>query len=638
MKRYKFRKPRRYMVGLILIIAAVVITFVVLIVYNNNQTKFNRSYNDFTTLTIREVFENALSNLTTQFNMFTPPVLIGSDDIGNTYSLTFSDDQLLMKINGQVVQDTDTTYEEIYAKALYNIVMKIPPSDFSAQDPKALSNYLTESTYYYVRKDGTDFLVLTGKNVRNEATEFWFMIRKVNGKLRVNVEKIVVDGRTLTPSESKLLLSKIYKKTIDTDLIDAIKNSYLKGFTLSSIGETFEKLPNARWNVKDENQNLVELNATEVIDGKEVALTIGFKIDEVGQTVVPYFLVNGKEIESSSIPNYLKYIYSKYGRISSQEELQALVDRILRSNVPNTSETFGKLFSEKLSNLEWNISYKTTGTEIRMDSITKEGSEISLTFLFSNGSIYLVTGKIDGKEEKPATILSELAKAASNKMVEVVQKGRIIKGSTFSNNKSAFENFLKSPKWYYDEKMDRVILTGTGKYSSQQWNFKFVFEIFFNQEPVLEYVYMNDTKVIDELVDYIISQVFNVDTIGSNLVELVKSTIFYRNTYEDILGPTGWTLDRNSDSVVFSNKKLKVRFYVEPSGKVKISELTYLGKDYSSQSFEIIKLLEEGENIESVLGREQPKEQPVEQKATEETQQQSTETETEDYVPQYGQF
>lgn len=64
-------------------------------------------------------------------------------------------------------------------------------------------------------------------------------------KLRVNVEKIVVDGRTLTPSESKLLLSKIYKKTIDTDLIDAIKNSYLKGFTLSSIGETFEKLPNA---------------------------------------------------------------------------------------------------------------------------------------------------------------------------------------------------------------------------------------------------------------------------------------------------------------------------------------------------------------------------------------------------------
>lgn len=98
--------------------------------------------------------------------------------------LTFSDDQLLMKINGQVVQDTDTTYEEIYAKALYNIVMKNSTIRFfSAQDPKALSNYLTESTYYYVRKDGTDFLVLTGKNVRNEATEFWFMIRKVNGNL-----------------------------------------------------------------------------------------------------------------------------------------------------------------------------------------------------------------------------------------------------------------------------------------------------------------------------------------------------------------------------------------------------------------------------------------------------------------------
>jgi len=67
----------------------------------------------------------------------------------------------------------------------------------------------------------------------------------------------MMNGRILTSTESKVLLSKIYKKSVDTDLITAIKNSYLKDFTLSSIGDTFDKLSNARWNVRDENQNAV---------------------------------------------------------------------------------------------------------------------------------------------------------------------------------------------------------------------------------------------------------------------------------------------------------------------------------------------------------------------------------------------
>ena len=190
-----------------------------------------------------------------------------------------------------------------------------------------------------------------------------------------------------------------------------------------------------------------------------------------------------------------------------------------------------------------------------------------------------------------------------------------------------------------------MILTGTGKYLSKQWDFKFVFEIFFNKEPVLEYVYMNGDKVIDEVVDYIVSQIFNVDTIGANLIELVKNTIFYKDTYEEILGPTGWTLDRTSDGVVFSNKKLIVRFSVNPTGTIKVSELTYMGKDYTNQSFDILKALEDGGTIESVVGKEQPSEQteeqpaqqPVQQKVNGATQQPTT-TGSENIIPQYGQF
>lgn len=667
MRRYKVKKPKRYLFGLLIIIAVVAITLILLVAYNINQAKLDKYYKDFSILTIRETFENGLLNTTSQFKIFGSPVIIGTDDVGNTYSATLNGEQLDIKLNGKNVQDIDVLYQDIYTRALYNIITKIPPSDFSTQDPKSISNYLVEHTYYYIRDNGNEYLMLKGKNAGNDTVEFWFTLRKANGNFRISVEKVMVNGRILTSTESKVLLSKIYKKSVDTDLITAIKNSYLKGFALSAIGDTFDKLSNARWNVKDEDQNAVELNATEVIDGKEVALTIGFKIDELGQTVVSYLLVNGNDVEQDSINNYIKYIYSKYGQIDSQEELQSLVDKISKSRAPNSTKTFEQLFSEKLSNLQWSISYKVTGTEVKVTgTLNEDNKPLSLTFLFSNNSIYLVSGSIDGKEEKAAVVLdrlkatsttpesasqaAETSKIDPEKVIAIVQNEKIIKSVTYADNKSAFEAFLKSPKWSYDEKLDRVILTGTGKYLSRQWDFKFVFEIFFSREPVLEYVYMNGDKVIDEVVDYIISQIFNVDTIGANLIELVKNTIFYKDTYEEILGPTGWTLDRTSDTVVFSDKKLKVRFSVSPTGNVKVSELTYMGNDYSDRSFDILKALEDGASVESVIGKEQTseqtKEQPVQQKTngttgTTETPQQPQQpaaTGIENVVPQYGQF
>jgi len=662
LRRYKVKKPKRYLLGVLVIVAIVALTLILLIAYNSSRTKLDIYYKDFSILTIRETLENGLLNPTSQFKIFGSPVIIGTDDMGNTYSATLSGEQLDIKLNGKSVQDIDTLYQDIYTRALYNIITKIPPSDFSTQDPKAMKNYFVEHTYYYIRENGNEYLMLKGKNSGNDTVEFWFAVRKVNGNFRITVEKIMMNGRILTSTESKVLLSKIYKKSVDTDLITAIKNSYLKDFTLSSIGDTFDKLSNARWNVKDENQNAVEFNATEVIDGQEVALTIGFKIDELGQTVVTYLLVNGKEVESTSINNYLKYLYSKYGQLNSQEELQSLIEKISKSRAPNSSKTFEQLFSETLSDLQWSISYRVKGTEVKATGILKEdNTPLSLTFLFSNNSIYLVSGSIGGNEEKAAVVLDKLNKAASTpegtsqqtetpeldpeKVIAVVQNGTIIKSATYADNKSAFEAFLKSPKWSYDPDLDRVILTGTGKYLSKQWDFKFVFEIFFNKEPVLEYVYMNGDKVIDEVVDYIVSQIFNVDTIGANLIELVKNTIFYKDTYEEILGPTGWTLDRTSDGVVFSNKKLIVRFSVNPTGTIKVSELTYMGKDYTNQSFDILKALEDGGTIESVVGKEQPSEQteeqpaqqPVQQKVNGATQQPTT-TGSENIIPQYGQF
>ncbi|HQO05852.1 MAG TPA: hypothetical protein PKW84_07010 [Fervidobacterium sp.] len=70
-----------------------------------------------------------------------------------------------------------------------------------------------------------------------------------------------------------------------------------------------------------------------------------------------------------------------------------------------------------------------------------------------------------------------------------------------------------------------------------------------------------------------------------------------------------------------------------------------MGKDYTNQSFDILKALEDGGTIESVVGKEQPSEQteeqpaqqPVQQKVNGATQQPTT-TGSENSIPQYGQF
>ena len=194
MRRYKVKKPKRYLLGVLVIVAIVALTLILLIAYNSSRTKLDIYYKDFSILTIRETLENGLLNPTSQFKIFGSPVIIGTDDMGNTYSATLSGEQLDIKLNGKSVQDIDTLYQDIYTRALYNIITKIPPSDFSTQDPKAMKNYFVEHTYYYIRENGNEYLMLKGKNSGNDTVEFWFAVRKVNGNFRITVEKIMMNG------------------------------------------------------------------------------------------------------------------------------------------------------------------------------------------------------------------------------------------------------------------------------------------------------------------------------------------------------------------------------------------------------------------------------------------------------------
>ncbi len=235
--------------------------------------------------------------------------------------------------------------------------------------------------------------------------------------------------------------------------------------------------------------------------------------------------------------------------------------------------------------------------------------------------------------------------------VQKVKSGKIVKYSSFTNNEEAFRSYLKNPTWSYDKEKDRVILTGVGKYGTRNWNFTFVFDLYFGREPVLENMYMDGITVIDEVSDYIVSKIFKVDTLGNNLVELVKNSIFISKTYEEILGPKGWKIDRNNDRVLYTSDNLQITFAVEPAGQVKVVQVFYNGENWTTRSYDVLKTLENGGSLTSLEQPQQKVQQkPIETKrenakpvSEETTIEQPASAEPEEpqeqpTTPQYGQF
>jgi len=628
-RRYNIKKRNRYTFLSIVLIGIVVVMLLALVYYNSLKEMVERYYGDFKVLTIREAFENALKNVSIQPSGFGVVTITAIDEMSNVYTARVTKDGLIsIAVGNQISQNPEEVYKTIYAKAFYNLVLKQPIADFETSDPKSVLSYLNNVSYDYFQDNGREYVVLIGKDEPGNAVQIVYNISKVNGKIRIIAEKVFVNGKLLNDAEKRIFLAKVYKKSIEYDLLEVVKNSFLKDYPGVSIGEVFSKLSNVRWTIKDESRKMIEFNGMDVIEGKETVITIGFKIDENGEIIVSYALLNGQDVDKESIPYLVSYLYSRYSNLDKNKDIDKYKQIIFSTKIPNSTKTFGELFTEYCKNDQWNIEYAIDSIKLIVTAQTAKNDKFYVEFILKKDGVYLAKSMLNGVEEKFDVLTAKIL--ASGKVVEStpvqegispegvdkvqkVKSGKIVKYSSFTNNEEAFRSYLKNPTWSYDKEKDRVILTGVGKYGTRNWNFTFVFDLYFGREPVLENMYMDGITVIDEVSDYIVSKIFKVDTLGNNLVELVKNSIFISKTYEEILGPKGWKIDRNNDRVLYTSDNLQITFAVEPAGQVKVVQVFYNGENWTTRSYDVLKTLENGGSLTSL---EQPQ-QKVQQKPTE---------------------
>ncbi|WP_448378176.1 hypothetical protein [Fervidobacterium sp.] len=667
MRRHNIKKGQRYTFLSIVLIGIVVVILLSLVYYNSLKGMVERHYGDFKVLTIREAFENALKNVSIQPSGFGVVTVTGIDEMNNVYTARITKEGLVSIVVGnEITQNLEDLYKAIYAKAFYNLVLTHPIADFESSAPKNVLNYLSDVEYDYFQENGREYVVLVGKDESGRTIQIIYNISKVNGKISIIAEKVFVNGKLLSDAEKRIFLAKVYKKSIEYDLLEVVKNSFLKDYPGVSIGEVFSKLNNARWTIKDESRKMVEFNGMDVIEGKETVITIGFKIDENGETIVSYALLNGQDVDKESIPYLVSYLYSRYSNLDKNKDVDKYKQIIFSTKIPNSTKTFGELFTEYSKNDQWNIEYAIDSVKLIVTAQTAKNDKFYLEFIFKKDGVYLAKAVLNGVEEKFDILTAKVL--ASGKVVEStpvqegispegvdkvqkVKSGKIVKYSSFINNEEAFRSYLKNPTWAYDKEKDRVILTGVGKYGTRNWNFTFVFDLYFGREPVLENMYMDGITVIDEVSDYIVSKIFKVDTLGNNLVELVKNSIFISKTYEEILGPMGWKIDRNNDRVLYTSDNLQITFAVEPAGQVKVVQVFYNGENWTTRSYDVLKTLENGGSLTSLEQPQQKLQQkPIETKrenvnpvSGETAIEQPSSVEPEEpqdqpTIPQYGQF
>ncbi len=633
----------------LLVIFVVIFLLVGLIVLQNKEKLLNRSFDKYKVLTAKETFENGLINSNFEIPIFGNPKLVGNDEMRNRYILEIlKDGSMKLYMNNVMVEDLEMAYETIYKKALYNLLKKIPPEDYELSNASALFDYLTVESYEYLHQDGKEILILSGKNANSQSISMQFRFRKVGNNVKITVENITVDGKLFSPAEMRVFLANIYKidkQSIKSNLVDMIKQGRLKDFSTKTIEEIFGNLNNPRWSIKSEDENVVEFNATDVVDKNEVSLSIGFKLESDGSVSVKYIFVNGSEIDSGEAQDVQKYYLVKYGGYNIQSELEMFKEKISNASVPGYSIKFGELLTGSCDDISWSIESTMKGTKLTASGVAKIGkNKVTLSFLISSKGAYLVSSTIDGNNIEPNQLLSKLVddlgkvstqleksleESKYNEMISLVQKSIIVNGSHYSNNKSAFERFLKNVSWMFDKKNNKVVLSGTGDYAGQVWQFRFNFEILFEKDVLLEKVYMNDREVIDEVTDFIIGKIFKVDALTKNLAELVKNSVYSKKTYFEFLGRSGWSLDTISDSVIFNNSNLMIKFVVLPNGDVKVTNLNYKGTDYTYMKEEILKALEEGMSIEAFLINSKGSEtKPSTNQTIEQPSKQSTESGT----------
>jgi|GEM_PF-497063 len=596
-----------------LLVVFIVVLILSSVFFVNSKRKLIESpYGIFKTLTIREAFENAFGTITVQYTT-TGVKISASDQMNNRYLAEVTPSGLKIFLNGQLYSNPEEMYRlNIYGRALYNLVLLNAPVGFEGADPKAPINYLKNVTYDYIQSDGKEYIRIVGVDKDYQNVEIWYGISRVKEQFTITVEKVIVDNAKLSNEQANFYLSNMYKKAIAGDLVTIVQNASLKEYPNIPIKNVFSNLKEAKWTIKKEDEKVVELNAKDISESDKI-ITIGFKVEDDGFLSIQYMFIDGQQVDAQGISQYVDSLYKSFGFTPSLAlENEKYKEKILSSVVPYVSPqmTFGEFFSTYLRDVQWRYEQVPEGLKYSVSGLTQDSQQLEIVFTCSGEKVYLSSISLNNSSmdvEKIKDIIakgpiSEVASVSAGQLINIVKNSKLSNASSVPNNERAFASLLTNMNWTEDLSKNTVILTGTGTYGSRKCNFKFVFEVVDGNNVMLNAGYIDNVQMVDEVRDYLISKMFNIPALSNSIVELVKNSVLNEKTYSQILGKTGWSVDKPFDRVVFNNGRLKVVFSVEENGDVKPVQLFYNNTDLSVRVLDILEALEKGKNISEVVG------------------------------------
>ncbi|WP_448376016.1 hypothetical protein [Fervidobacterium sp.] len=611
------------------VVIGIVIILVGLLLVNSKKQLIERPYGIFKTLTIREAFENAFGTVTVQYTA--DGVKISASDQANRYVAQITSSGMKVFLNGQPYENSDEMYRlNIYGRALYNLVLLNAPTGYESFEPKSPINYLKDVTYDYIQ-DNKEYIKVIGIDPENRDIEIWYSISRNNEKFTVAVEKVTIDKKELSQVEEKLFLARVYKKNVETDLIEVVQNSSLEKYDNIPLKDVFSKLANVKWTIKDEQEKIVELNASDFQDINKT-ITLGFKIGDDGFSRIEYMYSDGKPIDNEGITAYVDVLYKEFGfapTLTLESEVNEYKEKILSSAVPYSSPqiTFSEFFSQYLKELSWEYERVSEGLKYTVSALTKDSQPFEISFLCKDGKVYLSEIKLNAsvtdfsklKDILAGGSISDTTLTSTTRLIDIVKKSKLVTTSPVINNEKAFSTILTDMNWTEDQAEKTVILKGSGKYGTQKSNFRFIFYVGDLNKVFIRESYINNMQMIDEVQNYIISKAFNIPSLSNDIIELVKNSILNEKTYMQILGKNGWSIDKTFDRVFFDNGKLKVFFSVEPNGDVKPVQLIYNNDNLSNRILDILQELEMGRNIVDIVNAYQKQTDLAQKKTTEST-------------------
>jgi len=537
-----------------------------------------------------------------------------TDDFGNKYTFIVQDkDNLIVYVNNKKLDEkgVDELYYKIFKRVVFETVKKYPPADFESTDPNNVFRYLSGWIDEYKFYDGKHFVSISGMDPLGNFIDIIYEIKRINDKIKIYVSEVFINNRRLSSEGKKIIMAMIYKKKIDKDILEIVRESYFPEFSQAPLGEVLVKVPSGRLYVVNEAKRLVEFNAIEDLQpGKVRRIALGFAVEDYGAVQIAYFKIDDVEKSTEEAFEYLRGLYKKFGYLNVNEEIEKYKNRVLATKLPNASITFSEFSQRYLRDVYWDVSFSGVKTIVHMKARLKSNNnalEMYIEFSRHNEKDLVVSDVYYNNNKSnltnvlsmilPAELLTQDVKPEkkvdNNEKLFISQvKSKLsFSKSVFKTNEEALENFLSGVSWSF--KNNYVFVSGKGYYAQKRRNFEFVFSNTNSSNPIIESVFVDGDKCNKRVADYILGKIYGFDNAAQLLVQVKDAQIKgLTNKLGNIFKDGKWDVDMKTDIVRYIEDDFLSTFEVFPSGVVELRSISYKGYDLTNFSDDLIKELE----------------------------------------------